>query len=69
MVDAIDRLHKILCRLCSNRASCIGVAIKTREVATGYLQADTMTRFEDIRCCPQIEMELIDLSRFHEDGS
>ena len=67
MVDVVDRLHKIRFRFRGNRASCIGVAVKTREVATGDLQADTMIRLEDIRCRSQIEMEFIDLSWFHQD--
>src|SRR5260370_31727389 len=48
VIDAVDRLHEVPFRFRLNRSSCVGVAIKAREVGACDLQADTMPRFKNL---------------------
>src|SRR5215472_2771906 len=47
----------------------VGVAIPTWEIATGHVQANAMSSFEDIAGCPQINLILIGSSWLNERWS
>src|SRR5436189_98006 len=46
--------------------TCIGVAVPTWEIAARHIQADTVSCFEDIAGCPEINFVLVGFSWFNE---
>ncbi len=58
MVDPIDRLHEILLGLRLNGSPRVGIAVKTREVRAGDLQADAVSRLEQVRGGPQLRTRI-----------
>src|SRR5260370_13862470 len=66
MKDAVDGLHEILLTLGGNRATCVGVAIKAREVAARDLQADTMSGSKDLGGCTNGNVQFIDVVWLHQ---
>ena len=66
MVDTIDSLHEILLGLRLNDSARVGIAIKTREVRTGDIQADAVPRLEQVRGGPQIQTQFVDLLRLEQ---
>src|SRR6266567_9414324 len=64
MVDPVDGLHEILLGFSLDDSARVGIAIKTREVGTGNLQADAVSCFEHVGGGPQIQAQFVDLSRF-----
>src|SRR2546429_9446359 len=61
MADPVDSLHEILLRLLLNSSARVGIAIKTREVRAGDLQADAGPRFEQVGGGPQTQAQFADL--------
>src|SRR5258708_7623830 len=55
MVDTVDGLHEILLGLRLNGSPRVGIAIKTREVGAGDLQADAVPCLEQVRGGPQVQ--------------
>ncbi len=63
MVDTVDGLHEILLGLRLNGSPGVGIAIKTREVRAGDLQADAVPHLEKVRGGPQIQAQFVNLPR------
>src|SRR5579864_2761921 len=63
VIDAVDRLHEVPFRFLLNRSSCIGVAIKAREVGACDLHADTMPCFKNLRGCTDSDVQFVHLVR------
>ena len=49
-------------------SSCVRVHVKSREVATGDIKADTMIFLEDIGSWVELEDELVDFARIEQFG-
>src|ERR1700730_2213651 len=48
VIDSVDCLHEVLLGFRLNRAARIAITIKAREVGAADLQADTVSRFEQV---------------------
>ena len=66
MVDCVIRLQQS--RGLAWILSSVQIAVKTRKIAAGNFQPQLMTGQEDIAGSPEIDGELINLSRVHEFG-
>lgn len=62
MVDPVDGLYEILLGLRLDGSPGVGIAIKTREVRAGDLQADAVPRLEEVGGSPQVQTQFVDLA-------
>src|SRR5690242_17781355 len=46
----------------------VGIAVPTGEIRACHIQADAVSRLENVGSCPEIDSELIRLARFEQFG-